>query len=74
MQPPRDRIDYDALRSFADRAPGHGRVDAHVDEEPSQRQRGPRRGSGILDRIVIGTAYAIQWLRSRVSSKHAGRS
>lgn len=74
MQSPSDRTDYDALRTFADRAPGAGRVEAPIDEEPSQRQRGPRRGSGIFDRLVIGAAYAIQWLRSRVSSKHAGRS
>ena len=74
MHPSNDRMDYDALRTFADRVSAQGRVVDPVAEAPSQRQRRSRRGAGILDRIVISAAYAIQWLRSRASSKHEGRS
>ena len=44
------------------------------DPEPSQPHRQPRERAGVLDRIVIGAAYLVQWVRSRLSSRHAGRS
>jgi hypothetical protein len=44
------------------------------DPEPSQPHRQPRERAGVLDRIVIGAAYLVQWVRARLSSRHVGRS
>ena len=49
-------------------------IDPIEDPEPSQPHRQPRERAGVLDRVVIGAAYLVQWVRSRLSSKHAGRS
>lgn len=67
-----DRTDYDALRGFA----SAGRVEEPAAEEPSKRQRAPGKGGDVrlLDRIVMGAAYAVQWVRSKWSSRHEGRS
>jgi hypothetical protein len=71
-----DRTDYDALRGHV--AAGRradGRVEAPLAEEPSQRRNAPGKGGvRVLDRIVLGAAYAVQWLRSRWTSRHEGRS
>jgi hypothetical protein len=46
-----------------------GRIVEPTTDEPSQRHA--RRA---LDRLVLGVAYAVQWVRSKWSSHHEGRS
>lgn len=46
-----------------------GRVAEPITDEPSQRHA--RR---LLDRLVLGVAYAVQWVRSKWSTHHEGRS
>jgi hypothetical protein len=55
----------DALRGY---------VPEPAAEEPSQRHRSAGSKVRVLDRIVLGAAYAVQWLRSKWSSRHEGRS
>jgi hypothetical protein len=33
-----------------------------------------RARAGVLDRLVVGAAYLVQWVRARLTSRHAGRS
>ena len=61
-----NHVDHETLRAHAR---GDGRVREPIEPEPS----GPRY-RGLVDRIVIGGTYLVQWLRSRWTSKHAGRS
>jgi hypothetical protein len=44
------------------------------DPEPSQPHRRAHERAGVLDRLVVGAAYLVQWVRARLSSRHAGRS
>jgi hypothetical protein len=70
-----DRTDYDALRGYAGiGARADGRVEQPAAEEPSHPGPKPKKPGGVLDRLVLGAAYAVQWVRSRWSSKHEGRS